>query len=54
MHLDLYSDDQEAQVARLVGLGATVVEHVQEPDDDYVVLHDPEGNAFCVCRVEQV
>lgn len=49
MHLDLYSDDQLAQVDRLVALGARVVRHEQEPDDDFVVLTDPEGNEFCVC-----
>jgi predicted enzyme related to lactoylglutathione lyase len=52
MHLDLYADDQEQQVARLVGLGAAVVRHHREPDDDYVVLTDPEGNEFCVILVE--
>jgi catechol 2,3-dioxygenase-like lactoylglutathione lyase family enzyme len=51
MHLDLYSDDQEAQVQRLVALGATYVRHCEDPDDDYVVLRDPEGNEFCVCAV---
>lgn len=51
MHLDLYADDQAAQVERLVGLGATVVRHHEDPDDDYVVLTDPEGNEFCVCAV---
>jgi catechol 2,3-dioxygenase-like lactoylglutathione lyase family enzyme len=51
MHLDLYADDQAAQVERLVGLGATVVRHHEDPDDDYVVMRDPEGNEFCVCAV---
>ncbi|MBA2309917.1 MAG: VOC family protein [Pseudonocardiales bacterium] len=49
MHLDLYSDDQSVQVDRLVQLGARVVRHEVEPDDDYVVMTDPEGNEFCVC-----
>jgi catechol 2,3-dioxygenase-like lactoylglutathione lyase family enzyme len=52
MHLDLYSDDQAAEVERLTGLGATFVRHHQEdPDDDYVVMTDPEGNEFCVVAV---
>jgi predicted enzyme related to lactoylglutathione lyase len=51
MHLDLYSDDQAAQVERLVGLGARVVRHHADPDDDYVVLTDPEGNEFCVVAI---
>ena len=53
MHLDLYSDDGEAQVARLVGLGATKVRENRDPNDTYVVLTDPEGNEFCVCWVDQ-
>jgi len=51
MHLDLYTDDQAAEVARLGELGATVVRHHRDPDDDYVVMTDPEGNEFCVCAV---
>ncbi|MDQ7807333.1 VOC family protein [Amycolatopsis sp. A133] len=50
MHLDLYADDQQHEVARLVGLGARFVRHVDDdPADDWVVLTDPEGNLFCVC-----
>jgi predicted enzyme related to lactoylglutathione lyase len=49
MHLDLYTDDQGAEVERLTGLGATFVRHNSDPDDDYVVMADPEGNEFCVC-----
>ena len=48
MHLDLYSDDQAAEVKRLVGLGAKIVRHNRHPEDDYVVMTDPEGNEFCV------
>jgi catechol 2,3-dioxygenase-like lactoylglutathione lyase family enzyme len=51
MHLDLYTDDQAAEVARLTGLGARSVRHVREPGDDYVVMTDPEGNEFCVVAV---
>jgi predicted enzyme related to lactoylglutathione lyase len=54
MHLDLYTDGQAAEVARLTGLGARVVRHVQEPDDDYVVMTDPEGNEFCVAAKDDL
>ena len=47
-HLDLYAADQTAEVERLVGLGAQRVEWDYEPDADYVVLADPDGNRFCV------
>ena len=49
IHLDLYADDQAAEVDRLVGLGASRVEWKKRPADaDYVILADPEGNRFCV------
>ena len=51
MHLDLYSDDQAGDVERLLALGANFVRHNRDPDDDYVVLTDPEGNEFCVCAM---
>ena len=53
MHLDLYTDDQAAEVARLTGLGARPVRHTRNPDDDYVVMTDPEGNEFCVVAVTE-
>ena len=48
VHLDLYTTDQHAEVERLLGLGATRYEREQRPDDDFVVLVDPDGNRFCV------
>jgi len=49
IHLDLYADDQAAEVARLIGLGATEIHWDKRPADaDYVILADPEGNRFCV------
>ena len=45
LHLDLRALTTVAEeVDRLVALGATVVER----HDDITVLHDPEGNEFCV------
>jgi hypothetical protein len=51
MHLDLYTDDQAAEVERLTGLGASYIRHNRDPEDDYVVMADPERNEFCVCAV---
>lgn len=49
IHLDLYAEDQAAEVERLIGLGATEVHWSKRPPDaDYVILADPEGNRFCV------
>lgn len=48
MHLDLYTDDGAAEVERLLALGATRYEREARPEDDFVVLVDPDGNRFCV------
>jgi catechol 2,3-dioxygenase-like lactoylglutathione lyase family enzyme len=51
-HLDLYAEDQAAEVERLIGLGATEIHWDKRPPDaDYVILADPEGNRFCVVDV---
>ena len=47
LHIDLNPDDQDAEVARLEGLGAIRVD-VGQKDVRWVVLADPEGNEFCV------
>lgn len=52
VHLDLFVDsteEQDAEVDRLLGLGATRPEWDAYPaDPDFVVLADPDGNLFCV------
>ena len=51
VHLDLDAEDRlrDAEVERVVALGATVVADRREPDGTgWVVLADPEGNEFCV------
>jgi catechol 2,3-dioxygenase-like lactoylglutathione lyase family enzyme len=49
VHLDLYTNEQERHVERLVHLGATRVDAWPYPEDaDFVVLRDPDGNEFCV------
>lgn len=49
-HLDLYATDQQADVERLLSLGASRVEWRYPPNADYVVLADPDGNKFCVVQ----
>jgi len=51
LHLDLYTNDQEDEVRRLVKIGATRYPWRYTPGDDYVVLEDPDGNLFCVVQV---
>ena len=49
IHLDLYADDQSAEVERLKGLGATEIHWDKRPADaDYIIMADPEGYRFCV------
>ena len=48
IHLDLYAADQEAEVDRLLELGATRYPWRYPPGADFVVLQDPGDNLFCV------
>lgn len=47
LHLDLYTEDQEDEVKRLIGLGATL-KRSPEKEQDFVTLADPDGNLFDV------
>ena len=51
LHLDLAphsSDDRDAEIARLLELGATRVDAGEPDDATWDVFADPEGNEFCV------
>jgi predicted enzyme related to lactoylglutathione lyase len=48
LHFDVIGDDQQAEVDRLIGLGAQHVDIGQGDDVPWVVLADPDGNEFCV------
>jgi predicted enzyme related to lactoylglutathione lyase len=48
VHVDFSSADMEAEVKRLVDLGATETGRNNFGDFQWVVLADPDGNAFCV------
>ncbi len=51
VHLHLTSESQSAQQATVeaaLSLGARHLDVGQLPDEEHVVLADPEGNAFCV------
>jgi predicted enzyme related to lactoylglutathione lyase len=52
MHLDLESDNVEAEVQRLEALGATRWDHQQERGYDFWVMRDPWSNEFCVLQPE--
>ncbi len=57
VHLDLVVDnkaEQDAEVERLVGLGATVVDwDLYSEDGDFIVLADPDENRFCIVNADQ-
>ncbi|MFC4536758.1 VOC family protein [Sphaerisporangium dianthi] len=51
IHFDLTSaslQEQQETVARSLGLGARHIDIGQLPEEEHVVLADPEGNEFCV------
>jgi len=47
IHFDLRPDDQDAEVARVLALGARRVD-IGQGEQSWVVLADPEGNEFCI------
>ena len=52
VHLDLTTsaDDRDAEIDRLLALGAARVDIGQTGSESWTVLADPEGNEFCVVR----
>ena len=48
VHLDIETDDVDAEVARLEKLGAARVEQVRS----WWIMRDPAGLLFCVVRVQ--
>jgi Glyoxalase-like domain len=53
VHIDFIAPDMDAEVTRLVDLGASETGRHSFGDDFlWVVLADPDGNAFCVTTGE--
>jgi catechol 2,3-dioxygenase-like lactoylglutathione lyase family enzyme len=48
LHFDLYTNNQEVEIERLLKLGAKRHPQTYDPGDDFIVLEDPDGNLFCV------
>jgi hypothetical protein len=46
VHIDLRCPYLDAEVARLVSPGASVLQ--DQPNPDLVIMQDPQGNEFCV------
>jgi predicted enzyme related to lactoylglutathione lyase len=53
LHIDLRPEDQEAEVERLVDMGARHVD-IGQGEVGWVVLADPEGNEFCVLSSKKI
>ncbi|MDT5333577.1 MAG: hypothetical protein QOF31_4874 [Mycobacterium sp.] len=51
IHFDFRPDDQQAEVDRVVGLGARHVD-IGQGEQTWVVLADPEGNEFCILAAD--
>ena len=52
--LDIYTADQQAEVERLVALGARRYPWRYRAGDDFIVLEDPGGALFCVVQKADV
>ena len=52
LHIDLNPENQEAEVERLIGLGARRID-ISQGEVTWVVMADPEGNEFCVLRARE-
>jgi hypothetical protein len=52
LHIDLNPTDrdQDAELERLLGLGATRADVGQTGEESWRVLADPEGNEFCLLK----
>jgi predicted enzyme related to lactoylglutathione lyase len=48
IHLDIHTDDLDAEVARLERNGASVVRSWADHPGSWVVMRDPAGTEFCV------
>jgi predicted enzyme related to lactoylglutathione lyase len=52
LHLDLRTADMDAEIRRVLGLGATLItrQAIMEDRWRWHVLADPDGNEFCVLQ----
>jgi len=49
VHIDLGADDMDAEVDRLMDLGAERVERIKT----WTMMRDPEDNEFCVVQADE-
>jgi hypothetical protein len=55
LHIDVSPTDcdQDAELERLLGLGARPADVGQTGEESWHVLQDPEGNEFCLLRTQR-
>lgn len=49
LHLDIFVTDPDPWIERCLALGGTRLWSSDEPDDEFQVIADPEGNELCIC-----
>ena len=49
VHIDIETDDQEAEIERLAGLGAKEIARIR----DWCVMEAPSGHRFCVVNPQR-
>ncbi len=52
LHMEFKSSDLESDAARIVDLGGTLVAKREYGGTQWIVMHDPEGNEFCLVSPE--
>jgi hypothetical protein len=52
LHLSVQAEDMNAEVERLVGLGATRAEVIEVGGYSWTNMKDVEGNEFCVSQAQ--
>lgn len=49
-HVDIKVSDLDSAAARVIELGGTHLEDIQENSSQFIVMQDPDGNEFCLVR----
>ena len=49
-HVDIRVDDLDSALKRVLELGATHLETIEENSSHFIVMQDPDGNEFCLVR----
>jgi predicted enzyme related to lactoylglutathione lyase len=52
VHLDIGTDDLEAERKRLENIGAKTIRYIDDFKNSYYVMEDPDRNVFCIVKPE--